>query len=111
MFTLFQGADDQDRETLIQEIAKEVARRTERSLTAAAARMNVSELRGYLRTRAAREAREQVRSSLDKVRVPPGQEVEFTAAVVERAIHLVIRDVVACPIISIPTPHVQTRAA
>jgi hypothetical protein len=111
MLTLFRGSEDFDRESLIQEVAKEVAHAARANLKPTAANMNVAELRGYLRTRAAREAREQVHRSMAEVRLPQEFEPEVTAAVLERAVHLIIRDLLVSPIVSIPAPHVQTRAA
>jgi hypothetical protein len=111
MFTIFRGSDAYDREALIQHLAKEVARVTRICLTPKAANMNADELRGYLRTRASREAREQVRHLIAEVRLPQEIEAKLTAAVLERAIHLMIRDLATCPVVAIPTPHVQSRAA
>jgi hypothetical protein len=111
MLSIFRASVALDHDALIQNVVKEVARVTRLSLAPSAANMNVAELRGYLRTRVAREARIQVRHSVAQVRLPQETEAELTAVIVERAIHLVIRDLAVCPIVSIPTPHVQTRAA
>jgi hypothetical protein len=111
MFTIFRGSQANDHEALIQDVAKEVARLTCMDLGPTTSTMNAAELRGYLRTRAARQAREQVRRTIAEVRLPQGRESEFTAAVLERAIHLMVRVPLASPIISIPAPHVQSRAA
>jgi hypothetical protein len=111
MLTKFRGSGGSERESQIQDIAKKVACATRGNLIPTVANMNVAELRGYLRTRAAREAREQVRHSIAEVRLPKGCEAELTAAVLERAVHLIIRDLFVCPIVSIPAPHIHTRAA
>jgi hypothetical protein len=110
MLAIFRNHDD-ERDALVQDLAKKVARITRTGLKPEAANMNVAELRGYLRTRTAREAKEQVRRALVEVRMTVKSEAELTVAVAERAIHLVIRDLMVSPTVSIPLPHVQTRAA
>jgi hypothetical protein len=73
--------------------------------------MSVAELRGYLRTRITREVREQVRCLIAQVRISDECEAALSAAVVELAIQLLIRDLQVSPVVAIPTPHVQSRAA
>jgi hypothetical protein len=111
MLTLFTGTQVRDDELLIQGIAKDVARVTLGQLKPTASHMNVAELRGYLRTRAAAEARTQVRRSIVELHLQQEREAELTAAVLERAIHLVIRDLFVQPVVSIPAPHVRLRIA
>jgi hypothetical protein len=111
MLTLFTGTQVRDRESLIQDIAKDVARITLGRLKPTTSNMNVAELRGYLRTRAASEARTQVRRSIVELRLQPEREAELTAAVLERAVHLMIRDLFVQPVVSIPAPHVRLRIA
>lgn len=111
MLTIFHGSEARDRDTLIQDVAQDVARALRMDLSPAVANMCVAELRGYLRSRALCEAQTQVRRSAAEVRLSPEGERELIAAVLERAVHLVIRDLMVCPVVSIPTPHVETRAA
>ena len=111
MLTLFTGTQVRDREALIHDIAKDVARVTLGQLKATTSNMNVAELRGYLRTRAAAEARTQVRCSVVELRLQHEREADLLAAVLERAIHLMIRDLFVQPVVSIPAPHVRLRMA
>ena len=111
MLTLFKGTQVRDRESLIHDIAKNVAQATLLQLKPTTLNMNVAELRGYLRTRAASEARTQVRRSIVELHLKQEREADLTAAVLERAIHLVIRDLLVQPVVSIPTPHVRLRIA
>jgi hypothetical protein len=108
MYTIFNGLHD---DAFFNQLAKEVALGTRLHLPPPAAGMNVAELRGYLRARLRSHAQEKVRQSVAQVHLPPQKVSELTAAVLERAIHLVIRDLFVNPIISIPTPHVSARAA
>jgi hypothetical protein len=111
MLTLFRGSDSSDRDAVIQHFAKQVARAVRENLPPTTANMPAAELRGYVRARAAREAREQVRHSPTRVRESQTADPNLVAAIAERAAHLVIREHVTSPIISMPLPHVQTRAA
>ena len=111
MLTLFTGTQVRDRDALIHDIAKDVARLTLGQLKPTTSNMNVAELRGYLRTRAAGEARTQVRRSIGELRPRHECEADLTATVLERAIHLMIRDLFVQPVVSIPAPHVRLRIA
>jgi len=111
MLTLFTGTQVRDREALIHDIAKEVVQVTLGQLKPTTSNMNVAELRGYLRTRAAGEARTQVRRSIMERHLQHELEADLTAAVLERAIHLMIRDLFVQPVASIPAPHVRLRNA
>ncbi|MCI0331602.1 MAG: hypothetical protein L0228_00065 [Planctomycetes bacterium] len=73
--------------------------------------MNVAELRGYVRTRATRIARAHVRRSIAELCLRREREADLTAAVLERAVHLVIRNLTVQPVVSIPSPHVRMRIA
>jgi hypothetical protein len=111
MLTLFTGTQVRDREALIHDIAKDVARVTFDQLKPTTSNMSAAELRGYLRTRAVSEARTQVRRSIVELRLPHECEADLLAAVLERAIHLMIRDLFVQPVASIPAPHVRLRNA
>ena len=111
MLTLFTGNQVRDHESLIQGIAKDVARATLGQLWPTALHMIVAELRGYLRTRAATEARTQVRRSIVELHLPQDRAAALTAAVLERAIYLMIRDLFVQPVVAIPVPHVRLRNA
>jgi hypothetical protein len=111
MLTLFTGIQVRERESLIHGIAKDVARVTLGQLKPTTSNMNVAELRGYLRTRAASEARTQVRLSIEQLRLQNLCEADLTTAALERAVHLMIRDLVVQPVASIPAPHVRLRIA
>ena len=108
--TLFGGAAVRDRDALVQDLAKEAARRTILQLTSTASNMNVAELRGYVRTRAAAESATLVQNSTAKL--GRGEDVaQLTAAILDRAVHLVVRDMLVKPVGCLPIPHVQSRAA
>jgi len=111
MLTRFNGTQVRDRETLIHDVAKNVARLTLRQLKPTTSNMNVAELRGYLRTRAAGEARTQVRQSIVEFRLQLEREADLATAVLERAVHLMIRDLFVQPVVSIPAAHVRLRIA
>jgi hypothetical protein len=111
MLALFRGFEPRDWDVLVHEAARVVASATCANVSPIVANMSVSELRGYLRSRAARSAREQVHLSTAKVHLHPDQEADLTSAVVEQAVQLMIRDLTASPIAAIPTPHVRSRAA
>jgi CRISPR/Cas system-associated protein Csm6 len=110
MLTLFSSAAVRDGDALVQELAKEAARRTILQLSSAAANMNAAELRGYVRTRATAESTALVRSSIAKLGRSEDN-AQLTAAVVERAVHLVVREMLVQPVGCLPIPHVQSRAA
>lgn len=111
MVKIFRPVKPNVRETFIQDTAKSVANATGASLHSSVAKMSAAEQRGYLRSRVLREAREQVRQLIAQVRLTEQGEAELTAAVLERAVHLLMRDSTASPIAAIPTPHVRSRAA
>jgi hypothetical protein len=111
MLTLFTGSQVRDRDALVLDLAKTVARVTLGSVTEAASNMSVPELRGYVRALAASEARMQVRQAISASRLAHDAETNLTATVLERSVHLIIRELVTHPVVSIPIPHVALRAA
>jgi hypothetical protein len=113
MLTLFTGsrAADDNRQELVQSIARIVCTETMTQLTSAASAMPADELRGYVRTRFASIAREHVRHAISHRRIAPSLQSELTAAVIDRAVHLAVRSFVTVPIVTIPQPHVHIRKA
>jgi hypothetical protein len=104
MLTLFTGNQVRDRDALISEIAKDVARLLSGQLNANAAKMNVAELRGYVRARAASAVADHCRQWVR-------DDAELTAAVLDQTVHLVIRDLFVRPVVSVPSPHIRLRNA
>jgi hypothetical protein len=104
MLTLFTGNKVRDRDALIGEIAKNVARQLSGQLTPSAANMNVAELRGYVRARVASSVAECCRQwAID--------DADVTAAVLEQAAHLIIRELLVRPVVRVPQPHIRLRNA
>lgn len=111
MLTLFTGTQVRSRDELVHTIAKEVGRITLGQLHPAASNMNVAELRGYLRSRAASNARSEVHNAVIEHRIPAARENDFAASVLDLAVHLMIRDLTSHPVVALPIPHVRMRAA
>jgi hypothetical protein len=111
MLTLFHPAKVQDGDNLVRDLAIEVAQIARTRLTTPVSGMSVAELRGYVRTRAAAVAKTQVRQATAERRLSHDNEHDMIAVVLERAIHLVIRDLLVQPVVSIPAPHVRLRIA
>lgn len=110
MLTLFKASEVRD-EALIQQIAKEVANAALQQFAPQLADLCPAELRGYLRARLSGEAKSRVRQAIAQSAVVSSNEAEFTTAVLERAIHLTIRDLAAPPVTQTPTVHIATRRA
>lgn len=104
MLTLFTGNRVRDRDALTGEIARDVARQMSGQLNACVANMNAAELRGYVRARATSVASSRCRQWV-------GEDAELTAAVLEQAVHLIIRDLFVRPVVTVPSPHVRLRNA
>jgi hypothetical protein len=113
MLTVFKGgqATDDNWQSLIQAIAKNVCSETMTHLSSSTSTMQVAELRGYVRIRAASIAREHVRQAIAEHCMAPKLGTQLIAAVLERVVHLAVRSFFVAPISSVPTPHVQTRRA
>jgi hypothetical protein len=111
MLTLFKPSTVRDRDDLVYELARQVAAIARPQLPHTSAQMATAELRGYLRTRVTSEARTQVERVVAERHCRTNESADLAAAVVERAIHMIIRDLSAPPIIATPSPHVEIRRA
>jgi hypothetical protein len=111
MLTLFTGTKVRDRDKLIHELAIHVATNTVRQLAPESVNMPTPELRGYIRSHALSKARAAVRRAVAERHCLATEEPALTAAVLERAIHFVIRDLTAPPVVAAPTPHIAARHA
>jgi len=73
--------------------------------------MNAAELRGYVRAFAMGIARTVVQRTVVEHHWPQETENELHAAALERATHLVVREIATPTVVSLPLPHVRARSA
>lgn len=99
MFTLFKRPDDEDQR--VRDTAKIAAKWTRHELSSDISNMSPNELRGYVRARAERVLR-------DRLGLQDG---ELHTEILQRTVHLVISELATQPIVSLPMPHVERRAA
>jgi hypothetical protein len=99
------------RDTLVHDIADQVLPVVMRRLVSNTAAMSAAELRGYLRARAWNDVRAAVRRNVAERRGQFAQERELVTDVLERMVYLALREHFVPPVVSIPMPHVQLRAA
>jgi hypothetical protein len=111
MLTLFKPSTVRDRDDLVYELARQVAAVTLPRLAPTAAQMAAAELRGYLRTRVTSEARAQVARAVAERHCRSNEIADLVTTVTERAIHLMIRDLSAPPVVATPSPHIASRRA
>ncbi len=109
MLTLFTRSEVHRRwqESLVQEVARHVAIDSMPLMGPATGGMNPAELRGYVRSRVMGMVVEQASECIRDLRLRRRIEKGFTAAVLERVIHLVVRDLSSKPVRVLPQPHVR----
>jgi len=110
MFRLIRSGNC-DRDTLVHNIANAAARTTAEQLSHNTSKMSVAELRGYVRARALHAVRAQTFQAVAGRRLQRTKVDDLIAAALERTLHLLIRDFLAPPVATIPTPHVRLRIA
>jgi hypothetical protein len=108
MFNLFQPSDVTV--PRVREVARHAASITLQQLNADTANMSTSELRGYVRARSQRVVRVHFAKPTGGTHNAAPDD-KLLADVVEHTVHLVMRELVTQPAISIPAPHVQSRRA
>jgi hypothetical protein len=111
IFRLPGRAGPRHRDTLVHDIAEQVLPVVMRRFPSEPAAMSAAELRGYLRARAWNDVRAAVRRCLDERRGHSTPEAVLLADLLERTVHLAIREHLVPPVVSIPMPHVRLRAA
>jgi hypothetical protein len=73
--------------------------------------MSAPELRGYVRARAFAVVRTRVEQTIADGRVSAANPDELLAAVLERTVHIIVRDLQSPPVIAVPSPHLRLRTA
>jgi hypothetical protein len=110
-FRVFRRRATLPNDALIGDIAAYCARALLQQITAHAALMEVTELRGYVRARALPIIRGCAEQLLADQQTRTDERHEIVATALERTIHLVIRDLQSPPVVAIPAPHLPRRAA
>jgi len=115
MFPLNQNFESSFRGRQVDRLAREVA---ERSLEPARERlsrtvwaMSPAELRGYVRARATRPVRVHARQALAHHRMQDTLLDDLVQSVLERTVHLLVREFLVQPVVAMPAAHVRLRAA
>jgi len=111
MFSVFKGPHAGEQNALAREIALRCVCESKQHLHADTTVMSISELRGYVRARAASVVHACATAFIAKHRIPSAQANQLIAASLERTVHLVVREVLVRPIVAIPAPHVRLRVA
>ena len=94
---------------LAREVAERSAAATLRRLSADADRMSAAELRGYVRAHALPCVRNDI--ALVDRELPRTQMDGLIAMALEQTTHLVVRQLKAHPVVTMPTPHIRLRLA
>jgi hypothetical protein len=110
MFNLRNHRASLPRDTLAREIAERSVARTLTLLAADADSMSPAELRGYVRAYALPCVCDEALQLVGR-EWPKAAFKELVATALEQATHLVVRQIKANPIVSMPTPHVRLRIA
>ena len=98
-------------DALVREVAEGSVAQVRNRLSPYAAAMGPAELRGYVRARASRPVREVARQILEHHHLQDTLLDELVLRAVERTVHLVVREQMVQPVITIPPAHVRRRAA
>jgi hypothetical protein len=96
---------------LIRELAERSVAPTRRRLRTECDRLDAAELRGYVRARGASLVRSQVQRLVVDGHLPSACADDVAERVVERTVHLVLRDIKKLPVVSVPLPLTLQRAA
>ncbi len=110
-FTVFKRATACRRDALVCDIAARCAADVARHLRTSAKQMDAAQLRGYLRARSVSVVWSAVRQAIADGQLPGGQVRELVDSVVERTVHLVIRELQMPPVVAIPAAHLPMRSA
>ena len=73
--------------------------------------MSAPELRGYVRARAFAVVRTRVEQTNADGRLSAADKDDLIAAVLERTVHIVVRELQSPPVITVPSPHLRLRIA
>jgi hypothetical protein len=101
----------QDCDAVVRELAERSVAPTRRRLRIGSERFDASELRGYVRARAASTVRSFVRALVLEGRLPLALADEIAARALEHTAHLVVRDILKRPVVSDPVHSALRRAA
>jgi hypothetical protein len=101
----------QDCGAVVREVADRSVAPTRQRLSCGCERLDASELRGYVRARAASTIRTLVRALVLEGRLPPTLADEVAARALEQTAHRVVRDMLTHPVVSEPIHAAVRRAA
>jgi len=111
LFSVFKPARICRRDAVAGDIAAQCVNAVTQRLGASTTEMGVPELRGYVRARAFAVVSAFVEQAVDEERVPSANEIALIATVLERTVHIIVRDLQSPPVITVPSPHVRLRVA
>jgi hypothetical protein len=97
--------------SVAREIADRCASATLSQLSADAQRMNIAQLRGYVRAHAWPQVWAEMQGAKDGRRIVKSQVNDAAARVLEQTVHLVTRLYLSAPTVAMPMPHCGRRAA
>jgi hypothetical protein len=100
-----------DSDAIVREIVERCASATLSRLSTAAERMNVAQLRGYVRAYAWPQVWDEVQSVEALGRLTQCQTIDLAARVLEQTVHLVTCAYLTAPVVAMPAPHIGRRAA
>ena len=98
-------------DVLVCELSERCVAPTRRRLRADSDRLGASELRGYVRAKAASTIRSLVRDLIKEGCLQPMFADEVAARALERTVHRIVRDTMNRRIVSAPMPVIARRAA
>jgi len=111
IFSSFKRARTRPGDALACDIAASCVSELLQRLRSKTTEMSAPEMRGYLRARAFAVVRTRVEQTIADGRLPAADKDELIAAVLERTVHIVVRDLQSPPVIAVPSPHLRLRTA